>query len=152
MHLNGGSCNFLYRFLLLVVIEAWFLLWWIASTCLLMINTFCIISIHRAKQFPSNFRISTLVPDVEDMFIFGWDFYWPRPLLSVLGIFFFHLSSFVLHHCWTSGRFDKTCCGVGAEVYMRKYVRVYVRTFLRMHNKSTQICSTEKERKTRFKL
>ena len=122
MHSDGGARNFVYGFHSSIVIETAFLLWRIASTCLLMINTFCIISIHRAKQFPSNFRISTLVPDVEAMFIFGWDSCWPRPLLSDVGFFFFPLSSSVLRRRWIAGHSDTTCCGICMEACMRKCI------------------------------
>ena len=61
------------------------------------------------------------------------------------------MSSFVLRHRWTIGLSDTTCCGICEDAYILKYVYVYVRTFLRVHSKSTQICSREKKRKTWFK-
>ena len=67
-----------------IVIKVGFLLWRITSTCLLIINTSCIISFHRAKFLPSNFLILIPVSDVEAMFISGWD--WPDLLLSVVKV------------------------------------------------------------------
>ena len=52
-----------------VVIEVGFLFCRTASTCLLMIHTSCIISFHKLKFLPSNVWISTLVPNVEAIFV-----------------------------------------------------------------------------------
>ena len=120
MHSDGGARNFVYGFHSSIVIETAFLLWRIASTCLLMINTSCIISFHKAKFLPSNFRISTLVPDVEAMFV------WGEILVDL--VFFFQLSLLILDfsvfRCrWTASRSDTTWCNecTCGSVYTKVY-------------------------------
>ena len=79
-----------------VVIEACFSLWWIASTCLLMINTSYSISFRKAKFLQLNFRISTPVPDVVAMFVWEWDC--PSLFLSDVGFFFFLCETLIISH------------------------------------------------------
>ena len=59
----------------LVDIVVGFSLCRIALTCLLMINTSYIISFHIAKVLPSNFWISTHVPDIEAILFFESEIY-----------------------------------------------------------------------------
>ena len=58
------------------VIEVGLVLCLIASTCRRMMTTSCIISFHKAKLLPSNFRISTFVPDFDAIFV-GSEICWP---------------------------------------------------------------------------
>ena len=84
----------------------------IDSTCYLIINTSSIISFHKAKFLPSNFRISTLVPDVEDMFLM-------RNEIFTCLVFSFQLS---LLFCSRSDTTYRNWC----SICMRKYVGTYL--------------------------